>query len=159
MLPINIVKGSLRLAGLLYKPEHINGTLPGVVVVHPAGGGYVASAFDAAHQGDSEGLPHSLEDPNVRVSDVSAVVDYLERLDYVDSERIAVLGICAGGGYATAAATDDHRLKAVGMVSAVNFGDENPPRLAQGAEPTYTTYVPATLDDSTPYDVREAHEY
>ncbi|KAH7463491.1 hypothetical protein FOMA001_g18137 [Fusarium oxysporum f. sp. matthiolae] len=198
MLPINIVKGSIQLAGLLYQPEHINGTLPAVAVLHPAGGvkeqtasvyaerlsreGYVAIAFDASNQGESGGLPHFLEDPNARVTDVSAVVDYLERLNYVDAERIVVVGICAGGGYAAAAAKGDHRIKAVSTVSAVNFGDgtrlgwmmdENPAEKvalldqvaesaraeAEGAEPGNTTYVPAVPDENTPYDLREASEY
>lgn len=32
------------------------------------------------------------------------------------------MGICAGGGYTANAAINDHRIKAVGMVSAVNIG-------------------------------------
>jgi fermentation-respiration switch protein FrsA (DUF1100 family) len=198
MLPISIMKGSIALAGLLFQPDNINGTLPGLVVVHPAGGvkeqvaglyaerlsqqGYVTVAYDAAHQGDSGGLPHFLEDPNSRVTDVSAVVDYLETLDYVDPDRIAVVGICAGGGYATAAAKGDHRLKAVAIASAVNMGDTTregwlgnevgAEKLAilqqitgpiqaesNGTEPQYTTYVPAVPNENTPYDLREASDY
>ncbi|KAH9206152.1 X-Pro dipeptidyl-peptidase protein [Leptodontidium sp. 2 PMI_412] len=198
MLPISIVKGSITLAGLLFRPDNINSTLPGVVVVHPGGGvkeqvasvyaerlsqqGYVTVAYDAAHQGDYEGLPHFLEDPNSRVTDVSAVVDYLEALGYVDPDRIAVIGICAGGGYAAGAAKGDHRLKAVAMVSAVNIGDSTregwlgnevaadkiallqqiaEPIQAEsnGTEPQYSTYVPSIPDESTPYDLRDAADY
>jgi fermentation-respiration switch protein FrsA (DUF1100 family) len=204
MLPIDIVKGSYHLAGLLYRPEGnnstlpANSTLPGVVVLHPAGGvkeqtastyaqrlsqeGFVTIAFDASYQGESGGMPHFLEDPNARVTDVSAVVDYLEKLDYVDADRIAVVGICAGGGYAAAAAIGDHRLKALATVSAVNFGDgsrlgwlenEEPAGKlalleqviqsiqaeAAGAAPEYAPYVPDTLDENTPWDLREAHDY
>jgi fermentation-respiration switch protein FrsA (DUF1100 family) len=198
MLPISIAKGSIALAGLLFQPEYINGTLPGLVVVHPAGGvkeqvaglyaerlsehGFVTVAYDAAHQGDSGGLPHFLEDPNTRVTDVSAVVDYLETLDYVDPDRIAVVGICAGGGYAVAAAKGDHRLKAVAIASAVNMGDSTregwlgnedaSDKLAileqitgpiqaesNGTEPEYLTYVPAVPDENTPYDLRDASNY
>jgi fermentation-respiration switch protein FrsA (DUF1100 family) len=111
MSTITIPKGTISLAGLLFEPATISGKAPGVVVIHPGGGvkeqtssiyarklsekGYVAIAFDAAHQGDSEGLPHHLEDPASRTADASAVLDYLELLDYVDASRIFVMGICA----------------------------------------------------------------
>ncbi|KAH7071108.1 X-Pro dipeptidyl-peptidase protein [Paraphoma chrysanthemicola] len=198
MQPINIVKGSIQLAGLLFQPNTTSGQLPGVVVIHPGGGvkeqaasvyaerlsheGYVTIAFDAAHQGDSGGLPHFLEDPNSRVTDAFAVVDYLERLDYVDSERIVVVGICAGGGYAVAAAAADHRIRAAAMVSAVNIGDTN--RLgwygnetaasklelldqvaerirneSQGASPGTINYVPQVGDTSAPLDLQDAADY
>ncbi len=51
------------------------------------------------------------------------MLDYLQSLDCVDAQRVAVVGICAGGGYAAAAAKGDHRFKAVATVSAVNIGD------------------------------------
>lgn len=54
---------------------------------------------------------------------MSAVVDYLERLDSVDASRLFVVGVCAGGGYAVAAAKGDHRFKAVAIISPVNGGD------------------------------------
>ncbi|GJC91445.1 X-Pro dipeptidyl-peptidase protein [Colletotrichum higginsianum] len=85
--------------------------------------GYVTVSYDALYQGTSEGLPRFLEDPNSRVSDVSAAVDYLQSLDSVDPDAIVVVGICAGGGYGIAAATADHRIKAVAAVSLVNIGD------------------------------------
>ncbi|KAF2823887.1 alpha/beta-hydrolase [Ophiobolus disseminans] len=198
MQPVSIIKGSIQLAGLLFQPNITSGSLPGVVVIHPGGGvkeqtasvyaerlshaGYVTIAFDASHQGDSGGLPYHLEDPNARTLDASAVVDYLERLDIVDSERIVVLGICAGGGHAVAAATGDHRIKAAAIVSAVNIGDSN--RLgwygnetaaskiggldaaaerirneSTGAEPGVINYVPQVNDTSAPPDLQDAADY
>lgn len=59
--------------------------------------GFTTVCFDASHQGESGGEPHFLEDPSQRVSDVWSVVDYLEHLDFVDPDKIAVVGICAGG--------------------------------------------------------------
>lgn len=53
---------------------------------------------------------------------MSAVVDYLTTLDYVGSDRIGAMGICAGAGYTANAAIDDPRIKAVGTVSMVNIG-------------------------------------
>lgn len=111
---------------------------PTVVVAHPGGGvkeqtaglyaanlakqGFVTIAFDASYQGESTGLPRQLENPYIRTEDISAVIDYLTTLNYVDQNRIGAMGICAGAGYAANAAINDRRIKALGTVSAVNIG-------------------------------------
>ncbi|KAJ5273614.1 hypothetical protein N7478_008739 [Penicillium angulare] len=198
MSEVSIKKDSISLAGLLFKPTGKSGKTPGLVIVHPGGGvkeqtagtyakkladaGFTTIVYDAAFQGASGGEPHFLEDPNERVSDVYAVIDYLQNLDSVDSEKIGVLGICAGGGYAVAAAKGDHRLKAVATVSMVNIGasarlgwngDEDPSKHvdslraaaaqitaeARGAERAAAPYVPPQPDNTTPRDMREASDY
>lgn len=111
---------------------------PAVVVSHPGGGvkeqaaglyaqklaeaGLITIAFDRSYQGASTGEPRQLENPFVSTEDVSAVVDYLTTLPYVDSGRIGAMGVCAGAGYSANAAINDRRIKALGMVSAVNIG-------------------------------------
>lgn len=111
---------------------------PAIVIAHPGGGvkeqaaglyaaklaehGFVAIAFDASYQGASSGEPRQLENPYIRTEDVSAVIDHLTTLPYVDTDRIAAMGVCAGGGYAANAAINDHRIKALATVSAVNIG-------------------------------------
>ncbi len=50
------------------------------------------------------------------------MVDYLTTLAYVESNRIGAMGICAEASYTTNAAIHDRRIKAAGMVSAVNIG-------------------------------------
>ncbi|MGF9947221.1 alpha/beta hydrolase [Priestia megaterium] len=189
----------LNMAGNLYLPEGFdeNKKYPAIVSVHPGGGvkeqtaglyaqklsdnGFVALAFDASCQGESEGEPRLLEDPNARVEDVRCAVDYLTTLPYVDQEKIGTLGICAGGGYVVAAAPTERRIKAVATVSAVDIGAmfrgegsietqlqtleavaKQRTAEVNGAEAHFLTYAPDTLeemDENTPVLMREAYDY
>lgn len=83
---------------------------------------YVTLTFDPSYQGESGGQPRDLEDPAARVEDIRCAVDFLMTLPYIDEDKIGVLGICAGGGYAVNAALTEHRIKAVGTVVPVNIG-------------------------------------
>lgn len=179
------------MAGNRYFPPDFDpqASYAALVTVHPGGGvkeqtagryagklaerGYVTLAFDASHQGESGGDPHHLEDPAARVEDIRAAVDFLQSLDYVDAERIGVWGICAGGRYAVNAAMTDHRIKAVGIVSALDIGaswrrgwygtgldSDAVPTLAaaarqrtaeaRGAATVFSPYVAAEPDKDTP---------
>ena len=84
--------------------------------------GYVALAFDPSYQGASGGESRDLEDPAARVEDIRCAVDFLTTRGFVDTGRIGLLGICAGGGYAASAAMTEHRIKALGVVAPVNIG-------------------------------------
>ncbi|KAJ5688325.1 hypothetical protein N7536_010944 [Penicillium majusculum] len=198
MSAISIQKGPIQLAGLLFTPTTSSDKTPALIIVHPGGGvkeqtaqvyakklathGFTVVCYDASYQGESGGEPRFLEDPNERVADIYAVVDYLQKDKSVDAEKIGVVGICAGGGYAVAATKADHRLKAVAAISMVNigdsarlgwYGDEDPGNNikllkqaatqitaeARGEERAAGPYVPPQLDDKTPYDLKEAHDY
>lgn len=136
----NLNGNGVEIAAVLNYPAGFNEELQyaAVVVSHPGGGvkeqtaglyaqllaeqGFITIAFDRSYQGESSGEPRQLENPFVSTEDVSAVIDFLTTLSYVDKDRIGVMGICAGAGYSANAAINDRRIKALGMVSAVNIG-------------------------------------
>ena len=138
----------LQVAGILNIPVGAEGKKQNaaIVCVHPGSSckdqtaglyaeklaeqGYVTLAFDASYQGESEGAPRYMEEPAARVEDIRSAVDYLTTLSYIDEERIGVLGVCAGGGYAVNAAMTERRIKAVGTVVGANIG-----RLNREADP------------------------
>lgn len=136
--PLTIPRGSFDLAGLLHLPDD-QGSFPAVVLSTPgssvkeqiganyasrlAARGIAALVFDPAYQGESGGTPRDLEDPYRRGEDISFAIDALQRVPGIAADRIGVLGICAGGGYAVHTARTDHRIRAVGTVVAGNMGD------------------------------------
>lgn len=196
-------KFDLKIAGLLFLPANFDKEkkYPAIVITHPGGGvkeqcsslygwnlsqnGYIALAFDASHQGESEGTPRCLEDPTSRVEDIRSAVDYLCSLSFVDEEKIGAMGVCAGGGYTLNAIQTDFRIKAAAGVSTWDVGDsakngfpgvneENflqnllkqvaQARIAEarGEKPTYWKYVPETEEEikNAPSVIsREASEY
>lgn len=112
---------------------------PAVICAHPIGSckeqtsgnvygkalaeaGFVVIAFDRSTQGASGGEPRYIEDPAFAVEDFRHVVDYLVTLPYVNADRIGVLGICGGGGYAINITMTERRIKALASITGVNFG-------------------------------------
>src|SRR5215472_2870771 len=139
-------------------------------------------AFDSSYQGESGGSPRFLDMPMNRTDDVYSAVDYMTMFPYVDSERIGVAGVYAGGGYAAKAASIDHRIKAVATASAVNTGAsarkgwegkgstaelmttidaiaKQRTAEAAGAEIAHAPYVPQVGDKSAPRDLQQAADY
>ena len=142
----------------------------------------VTVCYDASHQGESGGVPQSLDDPAEWLSDIWSVVDYLSTLKHVHPNRLAVVGVCAGG-YATATSKVGYRFKALATISMVTIddsghvgwaGDEDQSKhvetlkqvaqqitaeVIQGAELVSAPYVPLQLDVTTLHDGKEAYEY
>ena len=180
MKPVTFRNRTWDVAANLYLPKDFDESrnYAAIVCVHPgssckgqtagiyaeklAGEGFVTIAFDASFQGESGGEPRYIEDPATRVEDVRCAVDYLTTLSFVDGERIGVLGVCAGGGYAVNAAMTEHRIKAVGTVVGVNIGRsyrsygaipmlENIGRRrtaeARGGEPLIVNWIPDSVEE------------
>jgi uncharacterized protein len=141
---IAIPRGPFELAADLHLPDDLDDDLddaaalravvlstPGSSVKEQIGANYAsrlaargiaALVFDPAHQGQSGGEPRDLEDPYRRGEDISYAIDALGTIPGIAPERIGVLGICAGGGYAVHTARTDHRIKAVATVVPSNIG-------------------------------------
>ncbi|GLY39010.1 alpha/beta hydrolase [Amycolatopsis sp. NBRC 101858] len=136
---LTIPRGPIELAADLHLPDDAGGeplravvlSTPGSSVKEQIGANYAsrlaargiaALVVDPAHQGASGGEPRDLEDPYRRGEDISYAIDALGTTPGIDPNRIGVLGICAGGGYAVHTARTDHRIKAVGTVVPSDIG-------------------------------------
>ena len=119
----------ITLVGDLYLPKKRNGKLPAIAISGPFGAvkeqssglhaqslaerGFVTLAFDGSFTGESGGEVRDISSPDINTEDFSAAVDYLGLQDFVDREKIGILGICGWGGFALNAAITDTRIKAV----------------------------------------------
>ncbi len=163
---ITIPRGPIDLAADLYLPDSIDDAAPlrAVVLSTPgssvkeqiganyasrlAARGIAALVFDPAHQGQSGGEPRDLEDPYRRGEDISYAIDALSTIPGIAPERIGVLGICAGGGYAVHTARTDHRIKAVGTVVPGNMGTSFRSFQPDGAAAALDTMGDARIEET-----------
>lgn len=138
--PVSYPLNGIEISANVYTPADfdINKKYPTIVVAHPNGGvkeqvaglyaqrlaeqGYVTIVADASYQGASGGMPRNVDKPANRIEDVHGMADFISRYAGVDVNRMAILGICAGGGYAVKASQSDKRFKAVSTISMFNSG-------------------------------------
>lgn len=162
----------MQVTGNLVTPKSLDrkGKAPAIIVGHPMGAvkeqssmlyaqklaeqGFVTLAIDLPFWGESEGKPRNLVAPELYTEAFSAAVDYLGTSDFIDRDRIGVLGICGSGGFSINAAKLDPRLKAVATVSMYDMGavtrnglnnsvtlEQRKAMLAKAAEQRYTEYT------------------
>ncbi|WP_412462716.1 alpha/beta hydrolase [Halobacteriovorax sp. RT-2-6] len=121
---------NIELVGDLYIPKNTKiQKLPALAVSGPFGAvkeqssglyaqemaekGFVTLAFDPSYTGESGGEPRNLASAEINTEDFSAAVDFLGTREFVDREKIGVIGICGFGGFGLSAAAVDKRIKAV----------------------------------------------
>lgn len=181
MQKVTFKNKSWDVVGNLYTPNHFDQTkaYPAIICVHPgssvkeqtaglyanalAESGFITLTFDASFQGESGGEPRFLEDPATRVEDIRCAVDFLTTLNYVDHNRIGVLGVCAGGGYAVNASLTEKRIQAVVSVAGTNpsraFRESDPVGVlkavadqrtaeANGAEKRINNWIPNSAQEA-----------
>lgn len=123
-----INKYGITLAADMYIPKVADAKLPAIAVCGPFGAvkeqcsglyaqtmaerGYLTIAFDPSFTGESGGTPRYMASPDINTEDFMAAVDFLSVQDYVDADKIAIIGICGWGGMALNAAALDTRIKA-----------------------------------------------
>lgn len=118
----------IELAGDLYTPKNSKGKLAAIAVCGPFGAvkeqasglyademasrGFAALAFDPSFIGESGGEVRNVASPDINTEDFSAAVDFLSNLEYIDPEKIGIIGTCGFGGMGLNAAAMDTRIKA-----------------------------------------------
>lgn len=134
---------NLQVAGHLFIPKNLDRKAKNaaIVVGHPMGAvkeqsadvyasnmadrGFIALAIDLSFWGESEGSPRNAVLPDMYSEDFSAAVDFLGTREFVDRERIGVLGVCGSGSFVISAAKIDPRMKAIATVSMYDMGSAN----------------------------------
>ena len=193
---VSFTSQGLRIVGDLRVPDEsphaAPGGLPALTLTGPLTGvkdqvvghyaellaneGFVTLAFDHRNFGDSEGEPRQHEDSAGKLADLRDAVGFLATRPEVDADRIAVVGVCLGGGYAVRAGAFDPRVRAVagvggaynsphrlkGMVGAAGYRGllagaiENLERERAGGEIAYVPAVsadgPALMPGQEPFD-------
>jgi uncharacterized protein len=138
----------VQLVGDLHLPPG-DGVVPGAVLTGPltgvkeqVTGGYAARlaargiaslAFDHRHFGESGGEPRQHEDSGAKLADLRDAVSELAVHPRIDPGRLAVVGICLGGGYALRFAAGDPRVRACAVVAGC-FNDPRAFRAGMGPQ-------------------------
>ena len=158
---------TISLSAVIYFPPKFDETrqYPAIVVSHPGGGvkeqtagtyaeklaekGFVTIAYDASYQGESGGEPRQLENPYIRTEDVSAVIDYLTTLSYVDNSRI---GAMFRNGW-------ENNVKSIDALPYVDAGSNARTSDISSGEYATMPLAPMKESDAPNEELRQAWEY
>ncbi|WP_238016235.1 alpha/beta hydrolase [Dactylosporangium sp. AC04546] len=164
---MTIEADGIALAGVLRRPD-VGEPSPAVVLTGPFTGvkeqvaglyaerlaqeGFATLAIDHRGFGESGGR-RSHEDSQGKLADLRAAVGALAASPGIDADRIGVVGVCLGGGYAVRAAAADPRIRAVaGIAGGYNspawFAERMDYRAALRAQlDRYDEFLPAVAPD------------
>lgn len=138
---VNYQLNGIKVAANIYTPKgyNKNNKYPALVIAHPNGGvkeqvsglyaqrlaeqGFITIVADASYQGASGGFPRNVDKPANRIEDIHGMADFITKYPGVDTDKLGLLGICGGGGYALKAAQGDKRFKAIATLSMFNSGE------------------------------------
>lgn len=129
----------MEVVGYLFVPKDLKGKAKAIVIGHPMGAskeqaasnygaalaehGFVTLAVDQQFWGESSGYPRHAISPDLYAEAFSAAVDFLGTRNFVNRNKIGILGICGSGSFVISAAKIDPRMKAVATVSMYNIGE------------------------------------
>ncbi|HYQ92693.1 MAG TPA: alpha/beta fold hydrolase, partial [Candidatus Competibacteraceae bacterium] len=139
--PVRFESAGLSLAGHWYRPPGLamDARTPGIVMCGPFGSvkeqtlphyaerfaavGYSVLTFDPRCFGESEGEPRYHFSPDQMIEDFTNGVRFLLGRDDIDAARVAIVGVCLGGGYALSTAARFKPIKAVvSIAGGYNIG-------------------------------------
>src|SRR5256714_12783037 len=93
-------------------PPQVKEQAADTYAVRFAAAGLHALTIDHRNFGSSGGAPPLRGDPAGQIAGLRAAVSFLRARPDIDPERVAVVGVCAGAGYALKAAASDPRIRA-----------------------------------------------
>lgn len=188
----------MEVVGNLFMPKKLKGKVSAIVIGHPMGAvkeqascvygnslaerGFVTLAVDQQFWGESGGIPRHGIAPDIYAETFSAAVDFLGTRDFVDKEKIGILGICGSGSFVISAAKIDPRMKAVATVSMYNIGEmrrsgirnsvsleQRKKSIAEAAEQRYSDFLggeqafiggaPFAVDENSPAARKASHAF
>ena len=173
---VSFPSGNAQLAGYLVRPEGA-GPFPAIVVIHEIFGlnenikdiarrfadeGYAALAVDLFVGrnrvvcmfrlfGQLQFNPLN----NSSIDNLQAALSYLGQQPEVDEERLGAIGFCMGGGFASAWACKDNRLKAIAPYYGVS---PRPIEAIQRSCPVVGSYPTGDFTTSHGHKIEDALE-
>ena len=137
-------KKGKKIVGVLHIPkrEHIHHKLSCVIICHGFTGFkeethlvnlakgleehyIIALRFDFTNSGESEGSWENITITQ-EIEDLKSVIDYVEKLDFVDKNKIGLVGHSLGGLVSIYVALQDERIKClIGLAPAIKIGKED----------------------------------
>ncbi|WP_317249430.1 alpha/beta hydrolase [Aquimarina acroporae] len=168
MKTIQFKSGGLNLVGNLYYPPNfeegnayptivcsgswttVKEQMAGLYAKQFAKNGFIMLSFDFRNYGESEGVPRSWENPEMKIEDIHNAVAYLKMLPEVDNTKIGAFGVCAGSMYTLMAAAEDKDIKAV-ATTASWLHDAEAVKLFYGGEEGVQAKIKAAQDAKKKY--------